>query len=121
VPPADVQRTISGAAAGLCLIQPICRSYELSLPNKLFEYIAAGVPIIGADLPVIAAVVGEGQLGEVVPAAGPVALAAAVNHLLEPATRARVTENIRAYAAANTGAAETELLAAVYRRLGVTG
>ena len=39
---------------GLCLIQPICRSYELTLPNKLFEYACAGLPILASDLPVIA-------------------------------------------------------------------
>ena len=66
VAPGEVQGVLAGAAAGLCLIQPICRSYELSLPNKLFEYAAAGVPVLASDAPVIAAVVRAHGLGQVV-------------------------------------------------------
>ena len=39
------------------LIEPVCRSYELTLPNKLFEYAAAGLPMLSSDLPVIGALV----------------------------------------------------------------
>lgn len=47
------------AATLLILIQLVCRSYELTLPNKLFEF--AGVPMIVSDLPVMRAVVLEGR------------------------------------------------------------
>src|SRR4029077_33144 len=67
VPPAYVPALLGEAMAGLCLIQPVCRSYELTLPNKLFEYAAAGVPVLASDMPVIAAVVRGNGLGEVVP------------------------------------------------------
>jgi glycosyltransferase involved in cell wall biosynthesis len=53
VPPAQVVDSIRGATAGLALIQPACLSYALSLPNKLFEYLAAGLPVLASDLPVI--------------------------------------------------------------------
>ena len=38
------------AYIGLCMIQPISKSYEHALPNKLFEYAVAGIPIICSNL-----------------------------------------------------------------------
>jgi glycosyltransferase involved in cell wall biosynthesis len=82
VAPREVVDAIAGAAAGLCLIQPVCRSYELSLPNKLFEYLAAGVPVLCSDLPVMACVIGANGLGEIVDQADPEAIAAGARRLL---------------------------------------
>jgi glycosyltransferase involved in cell wall biosynthesis len=39
------------ADIGVSLLQDTCENHRLALPNKLFEYIAAGVPIVAADLP----------------------------------------------------------------------
>ncbi len=36
---------------GLSLIEPIYFSYNYSLPNKLFEYIMMGIPVIASDIP----------------------------------------------------------------------
>ena len=53
VPPAEVVRFVGGCDVGLCLIQPSCLSYKLSLPNKAFEYAQAGLPFLFTDLPEI--------------------------------------------------------------------
>jgi len=116
VAPGDVQRVLAGAAAGLCLIQPICRSYELSLPNKLFEYAAAGVPVLASDVPVIAAVVrGEG-LGEVVPAGGPRAVATSLERLLAPDGWRLAALRSREFADAQSWSVEASTLAGSYGR-----
>lgn len=52
-----------GADVGLCLIEDLCLNYKLSLPNKLFEYILAGVPVIGSDFPEIGRVIDECDAG----------------------------------------------------------
>lgn len=57
VEPHDLLRWTAGADVGLCVIEPLCLSYQLSLPNKLFEYVAAGVPVLASDLPAIREVV----------------------------------------------------------------
>ena len=88
--PEEVVSALAGAAMGLCLIQPICRSYELTLPNKLYEYAAAGVPVLASDLPVIASTVREWDAGEVVPPADPAAIAAGMARLLDPDARRAV-------------------------------
>lgn len=51
VPPDDVLNYTRCADVGLCLTEPACLSYAYSLPNKLFEYLAAGLPVIVSDLP----------------------------------------------------------------------
>src|SRR5207245_1070413 len=53
VPPGQVVDSLRSADVGLSLIQPVCLSYELTLPNKLFEYLSAGLPVLGTDLPMI--------------------------------------------------------------------
>lgn len=46
VSPADVLRHTAGADVGLVGVANVCLSYYYSLPNKLFEYILAGLPAI---------------------------------------------------------------------------
>lgn len=114
VPPSAIREQFRDAAIGLCLIQPICRSYELSLPNKLLEYVAGGLPILASDLPVISEIVRGSRLGEVVAPNDPDAIAAGAERLLLADHRATALRGIRAFATNNTWARERELLAAVY-------
>ena len=39
----------------LSLLQDTCENHRLALPNKVFEYVAAGVPVVASDLPELAA------------------------------------------------------------------
>ena len=41
------------ADIGLCLIEPVSESYRYALPNKMFEYMMAGVPVLATDLPAL--------------------------------------------------------------------
>jgi glycosyltransferase involved in cell wall biosynthesis len=114
VAPASVPEALAHATAGLCLIQPICRSYELTLPNKLFEYAAAGVPVLASELPVIAAVVRAENLGEVVPCDDPHGIAAGLERLAEPSRRNHAAHHSRMFARANDWGRESRALAALY-------
>ena len=114
----DVVAAVSGASFGLLLIQPVCRSYELTLPNKLFEYAVAGVPMLASDLPVIGGVVREHGLGEAVGASDVREIAAAMRRLLEPDLNRRIRERVRAFAQRETWEHERDVLAGVYRATG---
>ena len=46
VPPDVVLNYTASADVGMCLIEPVCLSYYYSLPNKLFEYMMVGLPLI---------------------------------------------------------------------------
>jgi glycosyltransferase involved in cell wall biosynthesis len=116
VAPSAVLGALAGGAVGLCLIQPVCRSYELSLPNKLLEYASAGLPVLASDLPVLARVVREGGFGEVVPPRDPPAIAAGLARLLEPSAHSRAAAAATRFAQVNRWSKESELLAGAYRR-----
>jgi len=48
----DVLLTYTASAyIGVCLIQDDCLSYRLCLPNKMFEYLMAGLPVLVSNLP----------------------------------------------------------------------
>ncbi len=117
VPPEEVVGALRGAGAGLLLIQPICRSYELTLPNKLFEYAAAGLPMIASDLEVIASVVRTQELGLVVGADNLPEIAAAMTRLCDPGERHAFAANAAAYGRLETWAGERLRLIAVYREV----
>jgi glycosyltransferase involved in cell wall biosynthesis len=114
VSPAHVSAALADATAGLCLIQPVCRSYELTLPNKLFEYAAAGVPVLASDLPTIATVVRAQGLGEVVRCDDPPGIAAGLRRLIEPARWSEAARRSHAFAKANDWSAESRTLARIY-------
>jgi len=63
VPYQEVTSFISGADFALVYIEPICLSYEFALPNKLFESIQAGIPIMGSGLTEIKKLVEGLQVG----------------------------------------------------------
>jgi glycosyltransferase involved in cell wall biosynthesis len=116
VAPAQVPAALAGAAAGLCLIQPICRSYELCLPNKLFEYAAAGVPVLASEVSVIAETVRAHGLGAVAPASEPRAIAASLVRLLEPDGWRLAAERTRQFASVHNWRQEADTLRGLYER-----
>ena len=54
------------ADVGLCLIKSTGKSFHWSLPNKLFEYMMAGLPVLGSEAPEIRRTLDETGAGEVV-------------------------------------------------------
>jgi glycosyltransferase involved in cell wall biosynthesis len=71
VPPEVVGNYTVDADVGLSLIENVCLSYYLCLPNKLFEYVACGVPVIVSDFPEMRKFVDECGCGwKVAPEAG---------------------------------------------------
>jgi glycosyltransferase involved in cell wall biosynthesis len=56
----------SAADVGLSLIENISISYYHALPNKLFEYIMAGLPVLSSNLPQMKNIVETYRVGEVI-------------------------------------------------------
>lgn len=57
VPPYELLEYTAGADVGISLIENVCLSYYYSLPNKVFEYLMSGVPVIVSDFPEMARLV----------------------------------------------------------------
>lgn len=63
VPPEELWEYTAAAHIGVCLIEDICLSYRLSLPNKLFEYAMARIPVVASDIPEIRNLVATWRIG----------------------------------------------------------
>lgn len=83
VPYPQVPAFLGGAAVGWLPRDPAARNNLLAWPNKLVEYMAAGLPIVASDLPTQGRIIREVGCGLVVPAMDPEAHAAAIVDLLE--------------------------------------
>jgi glycogen(starch) synthase len=79
--PADrLHEGLIGHHAGLILQRPITPNDALAIPNKLFEYMMAGLAVIAPNLPGLA-IVGEEGIGILYDAGDPMSLADAVRSL----------------------------------------
>jgi len=114
VPPGGAPALFADADVGLALIEPVCLSYRLTLPNKLFEYMAAGLPVLASDLPAISALLAESGAGIAVERVDPGSVAAGLRAALAPERNAELRAAARAAAAVVTWEAERELLSRAY-------
>ena len=86
VPPGGLLAWVAGADVVVAPIQPTTLNHRLSSPNKVFEGIAAGVPVVGSDLPGIRSVIladPTAPLGAVTDPENPAALAASIRSILD--------------------------------------
>jgi len=97
VPRAELLEYTAGADVGVIPYLPIGLNNRYSTPNKLFEYMAAGVPIVASRLPELVRFVDGLHIGRTVEPGDSRALASAVNALLgDPAARAGIADRARA-------------------------
>lgn len=90
VPSEEVSAAMADADLSLVLTRPVVLSYAFSLPNKLFESLHAGIPVLVSDTPDAAALVREYGLGEVLPNdADPEAAAALISRMMTDAEQYR--------------------------------
>lgn len=82
------------ADIGLAIDKPLSKNYELALPNKLFDYMHAGTPIISSQLIEISSLIQKYQIGISVTAVTPQAIAAGITYLRDnPKELKRMKEN----------------------------
>ena len=63
VPHHEVVNVTSSADIGMCLIEKGSLSAYYALPNKYFEYVFAGIPVIVSDFPEMGPITRKLQLG----------------------------------------------------------
>jgi len=95
VPKVEMSKALAAADACLAILKPI-EMYKTTYPNKVFDYMAAGRPIILAIDGVIREVVEEAQAGIFVNPGDPQSLAKAIQDLaLNPTKRRKMGINGR--------------------------
>ncbi|MCW8810558.1 MAG: glycosyltransferase family 4 protein, partial [Ignavibacteriaceae bacterium] len=62
----DLPKVTASADVGVSLIENLSKSYYYALPNKLFEYIMAEVPVIVSNLPQMKEIIDKYDVGFVV-------------------------------------------------------
>ena len=77
---AGINQLYGESVCGLVMLQPT-RSYVYSLPVKMFEYMASGLPVICSDFPLWRTIVGDSNAGILVPPDDAVALSQAISRL----------------------------------------
>ena len=77
-----VQKEYARASAGLVLLEPTPQ-YLISYPVKMFEYMAAGLPIIASDFPLWKEIVDDAGCGLTVDPKDPKAIADAMKYMLD--------------------------------------
>jgi len=82
VPHAEVRARIAGAGAAILPLPDNLMARYFTSPLKLFDYMAAGAPIVASDLPTVQEVLVDGDNALLVPPEDSSALAAAIRRLL---------------------------------------
>lgn len=107
---------LARAKVGLVLWHPTAKHAQGAVPVKLFEYMGAGLAVVGSDLPTIRAAVDRADAGHLVDPRDVEAVVASIEDLLGSgeAPGARGQEAVRQH---HTWATEERRLLYLYRRL----
>lgn len=96
VPQADLHEWTASADLGVLVLEPINLSKRLALANKIFEYMAAGIPILTTDLPENRRIIDQCDCGWLIADWDPPALAEHIARILaQPDEMRRRGENGR--------------------------
>lgn len=82
LPRSEVAQTLLRLRAGLVLLQPV-QAHMQAYPVKMFEYMAASVPVIASNYPVWKSLLDGGSLALCVDPTDPAQIAAAMKYVLE--------------------------------------
>lgn len=72
----------ASASIGISLEENMGLNYQYALPNKLFDYIQARIPVIISDLPEMTSIVNKYKIGKVLVERTPEKLAQLINEML---------------------------------------
>lgn len=118
VPLAELKSYTEQAHLGFQVLNNTCFNHYSASSNKLFEYIAASVPVIACDFPEIKKVVQGDQIGICVDSHDPASIAKGVNEVIKnPQHYAQLKTSITAIKEKYIWEKEQNRLLAYYARL----
>jgi glycosyltransferase involved in cell wall biosynthesis len=98
IPPVPYEELLDWTASadlGLIVYPPqYSLNVQLCLPNKIFEYLIAGVPVLASQLDAVADIINTYDVGQIVPSLAPSSVGATISSILsDPAALARMHRN----------------------------
>ena len=119
-PPVRLAELLSYTAqadVGVSLLEDTCENHRLALPNKLFEYLAADLPVVVSDLPEMRRLVTERGVGWVTDSGDPADIARVLSEAIGRREDAALHERVREAAAELNWPHERARLTGLYERL----
>jgi glycosyltransferase involved in cell wall biosynthesis len=116
VPPDMVLNYTASADVGIALIKNTCLSYNFTMPNKLFEYAMAGLPVIVSNVKEMSAFVEKNQIGVVVEDYTVASLNKAIERLLS-IDLAVLKQNAKKVALDNSWEHQEKIMRNIYKKL----
>lgn len=96
VPPEQVAAVIRQADVAAVLMRPGSWNTRAQPPNKLFEAVAAGVPVVASSVFALRQIIKEYEVGVLCPPTDPVAIAAALKQVLTAEAQIYYREKVQA-------------------------
>jgi glycosyltransferase involved in cell wall biosynthesis len=118
--PVEMHRLVQAAQTadvGVVSYMPTNLCNYLASPNKLFEYIRAGLAVAASDMPFLRKIVLRDDIGVLFDPRNPRSIADALNLVTRPATLERCRNNAASVACKYTWQSESEKLVQLYEDL----
>lgn len=117
MPYAEMMKFTLVADLGLTLDKSTNLNYKFSLPNKLFDYILAGVPVLSSSLPEIEKIITKYNIGDFIQKHDPKHIANKINQILKDRIKLDEWKNNCSFAAQElTWENEEIVLKNIYRK-----
>ncbi len=121
LPPIESARVVEGARSadiGLWTLPNISKNFYYALPNKIFEYLAAELPILVANFPEPTKIVDTYGVGATFDPYNPQSIAESINRLTkDPVLRQRMRGNVRGALEGLNADLEWDRLRELYREM----
>ena len=117
LPYADLMQYTANADMGLTLDKDTNLNYRFSLPNKIFDYIQSGIPVLASDLPEIRKIIEKYCIGDFIPNHQPESIAQKVGEIMNNTEQLKSWKRNLTFAADDlTWEKESEIIKKVYSK-----
>ena len=76
------------------MLEDTCLNHRYALPNKLFDYVHAGIPVLGADLDEVRSIIARFDIGQTADPSDPDSIAAALRTMMHEELQQRWRSNL---------------------------
>lgn len=113
----ELEKLTPKANLGLSIEEDLGLNYRFALPNKLFDYIQAQVPVLVSNLPEMKAIVENYQIGDIIHSHSPQKLAESIKEaLFNNSKRKNWEKNLKIAATKLTWEKEEKVLVNIYSK-----